>query len=294
MNGLRGIFDRYEAIRTRLPVAPVQPRPQSIANLGEIADQVDAFVFDAFGVLNVGETPIPGAASRVADLRARGCQIRVLTNAASYDRAGAVAKFEKLGIVLEPAEIITSRDAALGAVDARHWGVIAAPEDTLGDFDMPVIRLGDDRVDYDRAEGFLFLSSADWSDARQGLLERSLLDHPRRVIIANADLVAPRDHGFSTEPGFYGHRIADLTVAEVVFFGKPFAAVHAMAGRSLGGVDPRRIAMVGDTLHTDILGGAAAGWRTVLVTQDGLFAGHDVAPFMAQSNLFPDWQVARI
>ncbi|MDT8325831.1 MAG: HAD hydrolase-like protein [Roseovarius sp.] len=294
MNGLRGIFDRYEAIRPRLPPASVLPRTEKIANLGEIADRVDAFVFDAFGVLNVGETPIPGAASRVADLRARGCQIRVLTNAASYDRAGAVAKFEKLGIALDPDEIITSRDAALFGLDNRLWGVIAAPEDRLGDLDIPVIRLGDNPVDYDRAEGFLFLSSADWNDARQGLLEVSLLDQPRRVVIANADLVAPRDHGFSIEPGFYGHQIADRTAAEVMFFGKPFADVHAMAGASLGGIDKSRIAMVGDTLHTDILGGAAAGWRTVLVTQDGLFAGHDVAPFMGQSGLYPDWQVARI
>lgn len=294
MNGLRGIFDRYEAIRPRLPVAVVQPQPQSVADLGEIADQVDAFVFDAFGVLNVGETPIPGAASRVAALRARGCQIRVLTNAASYDRAGAVAKFERLGVLLEPDEIITSRDAALCVLDNRLWGVIAAPEDSLSDLEMPVIRLGDNPADYDRAEGFLFLSSANWSDARQRLLEVSLLDHPRRVIIANADLVAPRDHGFSIEPGFYGHQLADLTAAEVMFFGKPFADVHAMASATLAGIDKTRIAMVGDTLHTDILGGAAAGWRTVLVTQDGLFAGHNVAPFIGQSGLYPDWQVARI
>lgn len=294
MNDARGIFDRYEAIRPRLPTFNARPQTQKLANLGEIADRIDAFVFDAFGVLNVGEAPIPGAASRVADLRARGCQIRVLTNAASYDRAGAVAKFEKLGIVLEPNEIITSRDAALCVLDNRRWGVIAAPEDRLSDLDMPVIRLGDDRAAYDKAEGFLFLSSADWSDTRQALLEVSLLEHPRRVIIANADLVAPRDHGFSIEPGFYGHQIADLTAAEVVFFGKPFADVHAMATASLAGVDKSRIAMVGDTLHTDILGGAAAGWRTVLATQDGLFAGQDVGPLMAQSGLYPDWQVARI
>ena len=294
MNGLRGIFDRYEAIRPRLPITHARPQTQDIAHLGEIADRVDAFVFDAFGVLNVGETPIPGAANRVADLRARGCQIRVLTNAASYDRMGAVAKFEKLGIALDPDEIITSRDAALSVLDNRLWGVIAAPEDCLSDLDMRVIRLGDDPAEYDCAEGFLFLSSADRSDARQRLLEVSLLDHPRRVIIANADLVAPRDHGFSIEPGFYGHQLADLTAAEVMFFGKPFAAVHVMASATLAGIDKTRIAMVGDTLHTDILGGVAAGWRTVLVTQDGLFAGHNVAPFIGQSGLYPDWQVARI
>ncbi|MFD1810358.1 HAD hydrolase-like protein [Gemmobacter lanyuensis] len=36
--------------------------------------------------------------------------------------------------------------------------------------------------------------------------------------------------------------------------------------------------MVGDTLHTDILGGQAAGHGTILVTDHGLFKGRDVAP----------------
>lgn len=39
----------------------------------DIAHDVDAFVFDAFGVLNVGETPIPGAAARLDMLRAGVC-----------------------------------------------------------------------------------------------------------------------------------------------------------------------------------------------------------------------------
>ena len=37
------------------------------------------------------------------------------------------------------------------------------------------------------------------------------------------------------------------------------------------GLPPDRLAMVGDTLHTDVLGGAAAGCRSVLVTDHGLF-----------------------
>ena len=51
---------------------------------------------------------------------------------------------------------------------------------------------------------------------------------------------------------------------------------------------PERIAMVGDTLHTDILGGAAAGWGTILITDHGIFRGLDVDPFIAASDLVPD------
>ena len=53
--------------------------------------------------------------------------------------------------------------------------------------------------------------------------------------------------------------------------------------------DASRIAMVGDSLHTDILGGAAAGMTTVLINDHGLFQGRDVLPFCKASGLFPDW-----
>jgi ribonucleotide monophosphatase NagD (HAD superfamily) len=52
--------------------------------------------------------------------------------------------------------------------------------------------------------------------------------------------------------------------------------------------------MVGDSLHTDILGGRAAGCFTVLVTGHGFFAGVDPAPFIAASGLVPDFTVASI
>ena len=38
--------------------------------------------------------------------------------------------------------------------------------------------------------------------------------------------------------------------------------------------------MVGDSLHTDILGGAAAGMTTVLITDHGLFRGRMHCPFV--------------
>ena len=62
----------YEAIRHRLPSArPRNGGYKEIETLAEIADQFDVFLLDAFGVLNVGETAIPGAVERVTELTAR-------------------------------------------------------------------------------------------------------------------------------------------------------------------------------------------------------------------------------
>ncbi len=290
----QSIFDRYEEVRSRFPDVSARNASLNITSLLDITDQIDAFVFDAFGVLNVGETMIPGAATRLDQLRARGCAIRILTNAASYDRQGAIAKFKRLGLRVEDDEIITSREAALQNLDEGHWGVIAAKSDLLSDLPDTVTRLEDNADDYDKVDQFLFLSTADWTTSRQDMLVSAMQHQPRKVLIGNADLAAPRDDGFSVEPGHYGHQIADQFPGLVHFFGKPFPEVYDLIEASLTSLRPDRIAMCGDTLHTDILGAAARGWRTVLVTQDGLFAGHDTQPFSKQSRLFADWRLDRI
>lgn len=288
------IFARYEEIRARLPASETGADFDDITSLLDIADQASAFVFDAFGVLNVGETPIEGADCRLDQLRQKGCQIRILTNAASYDRTGAIQKFQRLGLRVEDHEIITSRDAALAALPPGLWGAIAADEDDLADIEGEVVRLADDEAEYHRVDGFLFLSSADWADQRQSLLASSLGQNPRLVLIANADLAAPRDDAFSLEPGHYGHLLADQGIADIRFFGKPYPDVYELVEQSLPGIPSDRIVMCGDSLHTDILGAAARGWRSVLVTQDGLFKGHSTEAYCNRSQIFPNWRLPRI
>ncbi len=96
-------------------------------------------------------------------------------------------------------------------------------------------------------------------------------DRPRPVLVGNPDLVAPREDGFTAEPGLFAHEVADETGIMPEFYGKPFADVFRMAAERIDPAVPaHRIAMVGDTLHTDVLGGAAIGWRTVLVMDHGL------------------------
>ncbi|MDG1459027.1 MAG: HAD hydrolase-like protein [Pseudoprimorskyibacter sp.] len=290
----QSIFNRYEEVRSRLPKAHCPGPSTQISSLLDIADQVGAFVFDAFGVLNVGETMIIGADKRVEQLRERGCEIRILTNAASYNRSEAKSKFERLGIRVEASEIITSRDATLQNLGVGRLGVITSDEDTLSDLQSSITRLHDNADDYDRVDSILFLSASGWTEKRQDLLVRTMRRRPRKLLIGNADLAAPRDDGFSAEPGHFGHEIADMFPEHVQFFGKPFPEVYDILEASLPPMPRDQIVMCGDTLHTDILGAAARGWGTVLVTEDGLFAGHSTQSFSAQSRIFADWILKRI
>ena len=284
-------FERYEQVRDRLPQAQFPDTPQKMDTLAEVAPHVDAFVLDAFGVLNVGSTPIPGAVERIAQLRAMDKKLIVLTNAASDDHAFAIAKFKGLGFDFTGEEIITSRDVCVADIHANlpggRWGAVCKASDTLEDINLDIVPwTADAQSDVD---GFLMLSSERIDDALMFALEEALISRPRPLVCANPDLVAPRETGLSCEPGFFTHALADRTEVAPQFFGKPFGNAYQAVLERLSGISPDRMVMVGDTLHTDVLGGAAAGMKTVLIEDHGLFKGQDVTRYMQTSGIRPDY-----
>ena len=291
MSDADAAFRRYEEIRPRLPAARYPRASRHLPSLSEAADLWDGFVLDAFGVLNVGETAIPGAVDRMAELRARGKKLCVLTNAASYTRAALLAKYHRLGFDFTRSEVVSSRDVAVARITAlwpgAHWAAISAEGDTFTDIPARLTDAIETPAAFDEADAILFLSSNRWTAAFQETLADALARNPRPVVVANPDLVAPREDGLSQEPGLYAHDLIDRLGVQVHWFGKPFAdGFTDVAERT--GLPADRLAMVGDTLHTDVLGGAAAGMGTVLVTRHGLFAGLDVAPYVARSGIVPD------
>ena len=287
---LADAWARYEAIRSRLPAARAAGTTRHVRGLLEVADDFDGFLFDSFGVLNVGDTAIPGAAACLDALRAMGKRIRVLTNAASYTGDAAMLKYRRMGLDVRRDEIVSSRDVTFAHLDTvapgLTWGAIATADDDFADagglrmFDL----LAPGRS-WDEAQGLLFLSSARWTPDLQDRLVAALIRRPRPVVIGNPDLVAPREGGLSVEPGFWAHDLQDRTGIAQHLFGKPYPEAFRIA---LSGMAPGRYAMIGDTLHTDILGGQAAGLATILVTDHGLFTGHNTAPYIAQSGIVPD------
>ncbi len=289
--GPEAAFARYEAIRPRLPAAVFPRESLWLPTLAEAADHYDGFLLDAFGVLNVGETAIAGAVARMADLRARGKRLCVLTNAASYTRGALVAKYHRLGFDFTPNEVVSSRDVAVARLEAiapgAHWAAISAEGDSFADIPARLTDAMANPEVLETADGILFLSTARWTSEWQARLMAALQRRPRPLVIANPDLVAPREDDLSIEPGFFGHAILDDLAIATHWFGKPFGDCFAEGIRRTG-LAPHQLAMVGDTLHTDTLGGAAAGCGTVLVERHGLFRGRDVRPFIAASGIVPN------
>jgi ribonucleotide monophosphatase NagD (HAD superfamily) len=155
------------------------------------------------------------------------------------------------------------------------------------------VLLADAPQDFAEAEGFLLVGSAGWTERRQALLVEALRHNPRPVLVANPDIVAPRETGFSAEPGHFAHRLADQTGLTPRFFGKPFANIYELAFARLGAVDRDRVLMVGDSLHTDVLGAQAAGIASALVAEFGFFAEGGAEEAIARCGIAPDFVIDR-
>ena len=295
-------FERYEAVRHRFP--PLEAieaiRPRQAQSLEELTALYDVFVFDAYGVLNVGNEPIAGARHRIDALRDAGKRLFVLTNAASYAFPKVVEKFQRLGFSFLDEELISSRmicDDALAAEDrGLLWGVVGPSWFCPDELPVRCIQLKEDPGDYDRVDAILYLSTESWTAERHVLLATSLSKRPRRIVVGNPDLVAPIEGCFSVEPGWRVHDLMDrIAGLDVTFIGKPFGTVYdALEARLPAGFARGRIVMMGDSLHTDVYGARARGWASVLVSDYGFLKGEDPLEAIEKSGLFPDWIVPQI
>ncbi|MGM0774357.1 MAG: HAD-IIA family hydrolase [Pseudomonadota bacterium] len=299
-------FQQYERIRQWLPdglPAKQQPHSQTLDNLAPLADQFRVFVFDAFGVLNAGDRAFPAAIERFRALQEMGSQLQILSNAATASHPRLVEKYRRIGFEITPDQLISSRwllEQSL-AIRAREgtWGVIAPEKSEPATLPVnwhpvrpPFTRqLQRELDDYD---GLIMLSSEDWNEDMQAALEASLSQRPRPLEIANPDLVAPRGDCLTLEPGFFAHRARETCGVIPEFYGKPYAPAFRAVLERFPSIPPEQILMVGDTLHTDILGGQSTGMKTMLITAEGSLQGMNIPDCISQSGIAPDFIATEI
>lgn len=294
----QSLLEGYEAMRAALPVAAFAQRWSRSSDLEELVDHFDVFFFDAFGVLNVGDTPIAGAVDRLHSLRRAGRVVKMVSNASGMPPLALWKKYRAMGFDLEPGDVVTSREALtleLQRSPARLWGLVAPAGADTSDLPGHLIHLGDQPTRMDDAEGFLLFTSLHHDPQARARLQHSLQRHPRPVWVANADLAAPRESGLSVEPGALAQWLKNNTPVQPRLFGKPFAPVFDLALQRVALDVPRaRVLMVGDTLHTDVLGGRSAGLRTALVVGQGVSAELDWESAIGLTGIVPDHVIEHI
>ncbi|RCK52601.1 hypothetical protein TH25_06090 [Thalassospira profundimaris] len=308
MTGARPALDRESAIAAylkyadRMPgLAPGQLPAETcdVANILAIADQFDLIIFDAFGVLNSGAEAIPGALQAISSLRAQDVELAIITNDASNAPAAIIERHRNRGFDFSLESLVSSAKYIVPMMkrhsDVTRWGVMAPAHWPIDQLPGQAWFLGDDDSDYDTAEGFVLIDSDAWNEKRQRRLETNLANNPRPILVGNPDICAPMGDFLSVESGYFAHLAADACGVMPECVGKPYREVFDDILQRYPDIDPQRVLMVGDTLHTDILGGLAAGIKTLLVTRGGFLDGYDdLAGLYDRAGFWPHFRAPAI
>lgn len=245
-----------------------------VSGLSALADRYDGFILDLWGVLHDGEKPYPGALDCLTRLCEAGKRICLLSNAPR--RIGAVAGILS-GMGITPGHyhhLMTSGEATFEALHGRpdpwHAGLGRAclhlgPDHDREMFDhLPEV----DLVEDPHAADFVVNtgpSTYDDTPLDYGPVLEACARRGLPMICANPDLEVMVGDRIVQCAGTLAKRYRDLG-GEVRYHGKPHASVYERCFELLALPDRSRILAVGDTLHTDIAGAAAAGIDAALIT----------------------------
>ena len=299
---LNEIIKIYEEQRNEMPTIAKKSNTKPYLSLNAIIDKYDYFLFDAYGVLNVGNNPINGAFEILSEIKSQNKSFLILTNGATYPTSKKFEIFKKWNFPIQNDEIISSRDALKSFLSEseknNYWGVIGNTDSDLNELSIKGDIIFDTKMNFDQYDGFIFLGSGMWNENLQKKLIKSIKRKKRKILVANPDLVAPLGNKFSLEPGFWSWQVKKETDCEMLFFGKPYKSIFNLAFEKLikksKTINLNKILMVGDTLHTDILGGISFGVNTALIKDYGLFANEEVEKYIIDTQIYPDLLISKL
>ncbi|GAC1301069.1 MAG: HAD-IIA family hydrolase [Mucilaginibacter sp.] len=249
-----------------------------IENFKSIIDRYNVIFFDAFGVIKTYRGLVPGIEKTFSYLEAEKKEYYIVTNDASRSPAQLAETYHRMGLTAITSDRIVSSGmltkeyldlkvkdgivAYLGTPDSAHY------IDTSGLHTLPVSEVNSSNIDKVNALIFLDDEGFNWFDdlnkAVNILRKRTI-----PVIVANTDHAYPLSvHDVSIAIGGIASMIENIVGKEFIRFGKPDSQMFMFAYdliREQRAVSKQEIVMVGDTLHTDILGGNKFGLDTVLV-----------------------------
>src|SRR3954470_12428919 len=219
------------------------------------------YLIDMDGVIYRGNQLIPGADRFIHELRTANIPFLFLTNNSQRTRRDVATKLQRLGIEAEEEHVFTcamatarflARQKPAGtAFVIGEGGLLTALHSNgyaIVDKDPDYVVVGEGRtLNFEMVEAAL-----------------GMIQGGAKLVATNLDPNCPTQAG--TRPGC-GALVAMLEAASGIkafSVGKPSPVMLRAARKELG-LTADQTVIVGDTMDTDILGGAQLGYHTVLV-----------------------------
>jgi HAD superfamily hydrolase (TIGR01450 family) len=255
-----------------------------MTNFKSLLENYKIIFFDAYGVIKNYKGLIPGIEKTFDWLREQEKSFYIITNDASRSPELLADVYQKAGLYhITPDKIISSGMLAKEFLDLKvKKGLVAylGTEDSAhyiehpGLDTLPLQQMSEDNINDITALVLLDDEGFDWMDGLNkavNLLRRRTIP----AIIANPDGAYPmskREVGIAI--GGLSYMVEKITGRKFIRFGKPDSQIFMFAMEHITQFHPeihkRDILMVGDTLHTDILGGNKFGLDTALVLTGNL------------------------
>ncbi|OJU96572.1 MAG: HAD family hydrolase [Shinella sp. 65-6] len=279
---------------------------QRIQSFRDIAAQYDAVLCDVWGVLHNGVEAFSHASEALAEARAAGLSVVLITNS-PRPHPGVKVQIRGLGVRDDAYDrIVTSGDVTRSLIAEGPGKVyfIGAEKDLplLDGLDVETVGLEeagivvcaglrDDEVE----------AVEDYREELAALAARGL-----PFICANPDLVVERGHKLIACAGALAGLYEELGGTTRIA-GKPHRPIYEKSLAELravrGAFDMARVIAIGDGMPTDVRGAQAYG-LDVLYISGGIHAGHYVeggrtdearlAAFLAAEDAHPKWWMPRL
>ncbi|NJC26759.1 HAD-IIA family hydrolase [Neolewinella antarctica] len=279
----------------------------TIEKFSEISQPFKVILLDSYGVLRNHDGLIPGVVECVNRLRAEGKHLRVLTNNAARSPAAAAKNLKKYGLRGIPAaEIITSGATTRHFLQYKirtgkvvYLGTPQSAEYIIG-AGLEAVHISEvDLDDLTDIKAVAFLDDEGYDKNVDVNHVINLLRHCQvPVVVANTDLLYPvSKDNVALATGSVARLVEYVLGRRFIQFGKPASQMFQFAFESLLRDFPdlthADVLMVGDTLHTDILGGNTFGVSTALVLS-GNTRAERAETEISSSGIIPDFIIQSI
>jgi NagD protein len=233
------------------------------------------FLIDMDGVIYKGSEPIPGAIEFINKLRREGFPFLFLTNNSQRTSRDVSYKLRALGFDVNDEDIFTCGMATaryLATKTPQGTAYVIGEGGLLNELHQVGFSIVDEKPDYVIiGEGrTIMLESVDKAI--------NMVLNGAKLIATNLDPNCPVGNGkYRAGCGAFVAMLEFATGKQAFSVGKPSPVMMRMARKALGLATDETI-MIGDTMGTDILGGGAMGFTTVL-TLSGVTKESDLDRF---------------
>jgi phosphoglycolate/pyridoxal phosphate phosphatase family enzyme len=230
-----------------------------------LADRFDGWLVDLDGVVYVGDQALPGSAEAIAELRSRRHAVTFVTNDPRSSRAAYADKLTRLGIPTAPEDVVTSASATADVVASAGLAgstvFVVGSEALKEEMRRVGCRVLEDRAGLDA--DLVVVGGHEGFDYRELAIGSLAVRRGGKLYATNRDATFPTPDGPAPATGAIvaAVEVGSGTVATAVGKPEPYMFEQARARMPADA----RVAVVGDRLDSDILGGHRAGLATVLL-----------------------------